>query len=187
MPGRGFTLLEIMLVIFLIGLASAGVVQTLANGFESPAKKVAHDFQVRFEQLKNKAVTEGLTVGVLIDPLGYQFMQYRQGQWQAISADRLSARIRVPKQVQMMLQHGNDIWQKEYSLELQRHRLTLHDIELDLQKEVKKNMPQIRFFPFEPATPFTLRFYSATQNVCLAVKLAHDGALSLSQCDERMP
>ncbi|MHA6433217.1 prepilin-type N-terminal cleavage/methylation domain-containing protein, partial [Escherichia coli] len=26
MPGRGFTLLEIMLVIFLIGLASAGVV-----------------------------------------------------------------------------------------------------------------------------------------------------------------
>ena len=30
MPERGFTLLEIMLVIFLIGLASAGVVQTFA-------------------------------------------------------------------------------------------------------------------------------------------------------------
>ncbi|HFK3790904.1 TPA: prepilin-type N-terminal cleavage/methylation domain-containing protein, partial [Escherichia coli] len=28
MPERGFTLLEIMLVIFLIGLASVGVVQT---------------------------------------------------------------------------------------------------------------------------------------------------------------
>lgn len=39
MPGRGFTLLEIMLVIFLIGLASAGVVQTFATDSESPAKK----------------------------------------------------------------------------------------------------------------------------------------------------
>ncbi|EEW2160302.1 prepilin-type N-terminal cleavage/methylation domain-containing protein [Escherichia coli] len=137
MPERGFTLLEIMLVIFLIGLASAGVVQTFATDSESPAKK--------------------------------------------------AAQVTVPKQVQMLLQPGSDIWQKEYALELQRRRLTLHDIELELQKEAKKKTPQIRFSPFEPATPFTLRFYSAAQNACWAVKLAHDGALSLNQCDERMP
>ncbi len=83
MPERGFTLLEIMLVIFLIGLASAGV-------------------------------------------------------------------------------------EKEYALELQRRRLTLHDIELELQKEAKKKTPQISLSPFEPATPFTLRFYSAAQNACWA-------------------
>ncbi|ENW1001547.1 type II secretion system protein, partial [Escherichia coli] len=47
MPERGFTLLEIMLVIFLIGLASAGVVQTLATSSEPPAKKVAQDFLIR--------------------------------------------------------------------------------------------------------------------------------------------
>ena len=149
MPGRGFTLLEIMLVIFLIGLASAGVVQTFATDSESPAKKAAQDFLTRFAQFKDRAVIEGQTLGVLIDPPGYQFMQRRQGQ--------------------------------------QRRRLTLHDIELELQKEAKKKTPQIRFSPFEPATPFTLRFYSAAQNACWAVKLAHDGALSLNQCDERMP
>ncbi|HDK2650615.1 TPA: type II secretion system minor pseudopilin GspH [Escherichia coli] len=187
MPERGFTLLEIILVIFLIGLASAGVVQTLATSSEPPAKKVAQDFLIRFEQLKDKAVTEGLAVGVLIEPSSYQFMQRRQGQWLPVSAPRLSAQVTVPKQVQMVLQPGSDIWQKEYVLELQRHRLTLHDIELELQKETKKKRPQIRFFPFEPATPFTLRFYSAEQNECQAVKLAHDGALSLCQCDERMP
>ena len=115
-----------------------------------------------------------------------QFMQRRQGQWLPVSATRLSAQVTVPKQVQMLLQPGSDIWQKEYALELQRRRLTLHDIELELQKEAKKKTPQIRFSPFEPATPFTLRFYSAAQNACWAVKLAHDGALSLNQCDERM-
>ena len=173
MPGRGFTLLEIMLVIFLIGLASAGVVQTFATDSESPAKKAAQDFLTRFAQFKDRAVIEGQTLGVLIDPPGYQFMQRRQGQWLPVSATRLSAQVTVPKQVQMLLQPGSDIWQKEYALEL--------------QKEAKKKTPQIRFSPFEPATPFTLRFYSAAQNACWAVKLAHDGVLSLNQCDERMP
>ena len=187
MPGRGFTLLEIMLVIFLIGLASAGVVQTFASRSEPPAKKAAQDFLSRFEQLKDKAVTEGLAVGVLIEPSGYQFMQRRHGQWLPVSATRLSAQVTVPEQVQMVLQPGSDIWQKEYALELQRHRLTLHDIELELQKEEKKKTPQIRFFPFEPATPFTLRFYSAEQSECQAVKLMHDGTLLPGSCDERMP
>ncbi|EEY8826922.1 type II secretion system minor pseudopilin GspH [Escherichia coli] len=173
MPERGFTLLEIMLVIFLIGLASSGVVQTFATDSEPPAKKAAQDFLTRFAQFKDRAVIEGQTLGVLIDAPGYQFMQRRQGQWLPVSATRLSAQVTVPKQVQMLLQPGSDIWQKEYALEL--------------QKEAKKKTPQIRFSPFEPATPFTLRFYSAAQNACWAVKLAHDGALSLNQCDERMP
>lgn len=68
MPERGFTLLEIMLVIFLIGLASAGVVQTFATDSESPAKKAAQDFLTRFAQFKDRAVIEGQTLGVLIDP-----------------------------------------------------------------------------------------------------------------------
>lgn len=185
MPERGFTLLEIMLVIFLIGLASAGVVQTFATDSEPPAKKAAQDFLTRFAQFKDRAVIEGQTLGVLIDPPGYQFMQRRHGQWLPVSATRLSAQVTVPKQVQMLLQPGSDIWQKEYALELQRRRLTLHDIELELQKRRKRRRRSVS--PFEPATPFTLRFYSAVQNACWAVKLAHDGALSLNQCDERMP
>lgn len=187
MSRRGFTLVEIMLVIFLIGLATAGVVQTFAARSEPPAKKAAQDFLAHFALFKDKAVIEGQTFGVLIEPAGYQFMQRRQGQWLPVSATRLSAQVTVPKQVQILLQPGSDIWQKEYALELQRRRLTLHDIELELQKEAKKKTPQIRFSPFEPATPFTLRFYSAVQNACWVVKLAHDGTLSLSQYDERMP
>ncbi len=148
MPERGFTLLEIMLVIFLIGLASSGVVQTFATDSEPPAKKAAQDFLTRFAQFKDRAVIEGQTLGVLIDAPGYQFMQRRQGQWLPVSATRLSAQVTVPKQVQMLLQPGSDIWQKEYALELQRRRLTLHDIELELQKEAKKKTPQIRFFAF---------------------------------------
>ncbi len=100
---------------------------------------------------------EGKTLGVLIDPPGYQFMQRRHGQWLPVSSTRLSAQVTVPKQVQMLLQPGSDIWQKEYALELQRRRLTLHDIELELQKRRKEDTAD-PFSPFEPVTPFTLRF-----------------------------
>ena len=56
----------------------------------------------------------------------------------------------MPKQVQMLLQPGSDIWQKEYALELQRRRrLTLHDIELELQKRRKEDAAD-PFFAFEP-------------------------------------
>ncbi|UCQ26584.1 type II secretion system minor pseudopilin GspH [Edwardsiella tarda] len=184
---RGFTLLEIMLVIFLIGLASAGVVQTFAIGSESSAKKAAQDFLTRFAQFKDKALIEGQTIGVLVTPPDYQFMQYRRGQWLPVTTTRLTAQVTVPKQVQMRLLPRSDIWQTEYALELNRHRLTLHDIELELQKEAKKKMPQIHFSPFEPAPPFTLRFYSLAQNECLEVRMSPDGELSLSRCDEGRP
>ena len=58
-----------MLVIFLIGHASAGVVQTFATDSESPAKKAAQDFLTRFAQFKDRAVIEGKTLGVLIHPV----------------------------------------------------------------------------------------------------------------------
>ena len=82
-------------------------------------KKAAQDFLTRFAQFKDRAGIEGQTLGVLIDPPGYQFMQRHHGQWLPVSVTRLSAQVTVPKQVQMLLQPGSDIWQKEYALELQ--------------------------------------------------------------------
>ena len=61
------------------------------------AKKAAQDFLTRFAQFKDRAVIEGQTLGVLIDPPGYQFMQRRHGQWLPVSATRLSAQVTVPK------------------------------------------------------------------------------------------
>lgn len=112
MPERGFTLLEIMLVIFLIGLASAGVVQTFATASEPPAKKAAQDFLTRFAQFKDRAVIEGQTLGVLIDPPGYQFMQRRHGQWLPVSATRLSAQVTVPKQVKSYIWRSEDLMKR---------------------------------------------------------------------------
>lgn len=80
---------------------------------------------------------EGQTLGVLIDPPAISLCSVVRGSGCPFLR-RLSAQVTVPKQVQMLLQPGSDIWQKEYALELQRRRLTLHDIELELQKRRKR-------------------------------------------------
>lgn len=157
MPERGFTLLEIMLVIFLIGLASSGVVQTFATDSEPPAKKAAQDFLTRFAQFKDRAVIEGQTLGVLIDAPGYQFMQRRQGQWLPVSATRLSAQVTVPKQVQMLLQPGSDIWQKEYRIHdgyLERLAWPLTDAAGSVKPTMQKLIP---------ADSLRLQFYDGTR------------------------
>lgn len=183
MPSRGFTLTELMLVIFLIGVASASIVQTFFVQSELPAKKAAQSFMALFTRYKDKAIIQGQTTGVLINPSDYQFMQRRQGQWRPVPSTRLSAKNDVPKQVQMVLKTGNDLWQGEYALELQRRRLTLEDIELEMGKEAKKKMPQIRYSPFEPIIPFSLRFYHAAGNECWEVVWSLNGELSLEACN----
>ena len=181
---RGFTIVEIMLVLFLIGLVSAGVVQTFVFPSISPAKKAAQNFMTLFSHLKDRALIEGRMMGVLITPSGYQFMQYHSGQWEPVTATRLAAQSSVPKQVQMILLPVSSIWQKEDILELEHHRLTLNDIELELKKEEKKKTPQIRYTPFEPAMPFALQFNSPEKHTCWAVNMTSDGELSLDNCDE---
>lgn len=187
MPSRGFTLTEVILVIFLIGVASASVVQTFIVRSDLPAKKAAQSFMALFAHYKDKALIQGQTTGVLINHSDYQFMQRRQGEWRNVPPTRVSAKKDVPKQVQMRLKTGSDIWQDEYTLELHRRRLMLQDIELELEKLARKKTPQIRYSPFEAITPFSLRFYHAAGNECWEVVWRVEGELSLEICDWSKP
>lgn len=71
MPERGFILLEVVLIIFLIGLVNSGVVQTFMTSSGLSAKKVTQDFLTCFVQFKGKTVIRGQTPDVLIDASSY--------------------------------------------------------------------------------------------------------------------
>lgn len=171
-----------MLVIFLIGLASVGVVQTVVTRSLPPAQRAAQDFLTFFARYQEQALVQGQTIGILLDPPNYYVMQRRQGQWRPMVSIRHASRETLPTTIQMRLQQGRDIWRQEYALELQRRRLTLQDIELELRREAQRHIPQIIFSPFEPVTPFTLRFYSGEVAACWAVTMDPAGGLSLTDC-----
>ncbi len=83
---QGFTLLELMVVIVLIGVL-AGMV-SFATG-ASPAREArrqAQDFVRVVQQLRERAVLDGQEYGVRVQTRGYQALRLQAQGWTAASA-----------------------------------------------------------------------------------------------------
>jgi general secretion pathway protein H len=79
---NGFTLVELMIVIFLIGLASAAVVLSLP-GEKSILRQDADKLAARIAAARDQAVLESKPMAIWFRPSGYGFEQRSKGQWQA--------------------------------------------------------------------------------------------------------
>lgn len=82
---RGFTLVELMVVLFIIGLASAAVVMT-ARPSGAGARDEAEQFAARIAAARDAAILQSRTMAVWVRPSGYGFETRSQGTWTALSA-----------------------------------------------------------------------------------------------------
>lgn len=77
----GFTLVELMVVIVIIGFASAAVMLSIPD----PRGRLVDDadrFAVRLAAMRDNAVVTAQPVAVWVSPTGYGFEEYRDGGWQ---------------------------------------------------------------------------------------------------------
>jgi general secretion pathway protein H len=90
---RGFTLIELMIVLALIGLAASVVVLTMAPPGGN-ARDDAIRLAARVAALRDRAIIEGRTHGLWVSPSGYGFerrIRTDEGpQWQPLTDGRLS-------------------------------------------------------------------------------------------------
>jgi general secretion pathway protein H len=77
---RGFTLVELMVVIFIIGLASAAVVMT-ARSPDRGARDEAEQLAARIAALRDHAILQSRTMAVWVRPSGYGFETRSAGSW----------------------------------------------------------------------------------------------------------
>ena len=79
----GFTLVELLVVLVLIGLAAGAVLLTLPparDDLDHAATRLA----ARLHWAADHAVLAGEPVGLILGPQGYRFVRYRLGQWQPV-------------------------------------------------------------------------------------------------------
>ena len=80
---QGFTLLEIMLVVLIIGMITSLAVYAMTPmGPSRQAKSEAQSLMARLDYAQQQAIISHQPYGLVIHPHGYQFYVY-QGQWQA--------------------------------------------------------------------------------------------------------
>lgn len=80
---NGFTLVELMVVLAILGLAAAAVVLTLP-GEERSVRSEADRLAARLAAARDVAVIEGRSVAVNFAPSGYGFERRVNGEWEPL-------------------------------------------------------------------------------------------------------
>lgn len=81
---RGFTLIELMVVVTLMGLLAAAVVVNLPDP-RGRLTDTAERFAARVAASRDRAVIEQRPMGLYVTPSGYGFEGWREGRWEPFS------------------------------------------------------------------------------------------------------
>lgn len=150
---HGFSLIELLVIIFIIGLA-AGMVMlqvNIGNDDDEAAalQKYAEDVQQLAALAEDQAVLSGLPYGLIIEPPNaehnwqLQWRKYQRGEWN--EAEEVFTVQSLPQTVELVTEvEGNT---------LEFNKLTDDD---------KPRTPSIVFYPGGEVTPFTMTYFNAT-------------------------
>lgn len=92
---QGFTLVELMIVLVIIGLMSAVVILTMPDP-RGRLTTEAERFAARVQVARDGAVIDGRELSLTVDPLGYGFEERRRGEWRPVQ-ERALARADWPQ------------------------------------------------------------------------------------------
>ncbi|TAP42203.1 type II secretion system minor pseudopilin GspH [Alteromonas sp. KUL49] len=164
---RGFTLLEIMLVLLLIGIA-AGYVMYNAFGVSQSdlLKNQAKRLQVIVTMASDFAVLNQQQLGIRFEQkdASYYFVQLdEENEWQRISGEKIFEPHELPEQFTFELNIDDLPWEVEdrlFDRDLFDESLSVSEdgVEIGNEEEKKLPPPQILIMSSGEVTPFSLNF-----------------------------
>ena len=151
---KGFTLLEIMLVLLLLGLATSVVVPRITfNNGSAELQRTAERFAALIETAHEEAIITGRDLGVVINDNDYEFVQFGEDGWVAITHDRLLRQTTLEDSFRMRFTPGETIWHS--SLQQQQEDTLLEDW---FSKPEKMKEPDLYIWSSGDMTPAEIVF-----------------------------
>ncbi len=155
---RGFTLLEVMLIIVLIGVSAVAVVMSLPSNTDDAAHTRAQQLYQRLNLLHQDAILNGWDLGVRFDEPSnsYTLLHLTQDGWQLLEHRRMPAETKFEDGVALNFELGGGVWGKTDTL-FDKGPLFDEDMFADVEKKDKPKQekpPQVFILSSGELTPF---------------------------------
>ncbi|WP_340678370.1 type II secretion system minor pseudopilin GspH [Paraglaciecola sp.] len=163
----GFTLLEVMLVLVIMGLAASAIVFGYGGQDRvEEVKKQSQRFEVVFNMASDFAVLNQQTLGLRIEAEKntYHFLILDdEQQWQMLEGDPTLASYDLPEDFALELNLDDLPWQTDDSLfdtDVFDEKLSVSEDGVEIGKEEEKKLepPQVLILSSGEITPFSLLF-----------------------------
>lgn len=181
----GFTLMEVMLVILLMGLTAAAVTMSIGNsGPQQALERTAQQFMAATELVLDETVLSGQFIGIVIEKTSYQFVFYKDGKWNPLEKDRMLSEKQMETGVSLnLVLDGLPLVQED---EENKSWFDEPFIEAKTEDKKKHPEPQIMLFPSGEMSAFELSFIAKTDKGQIDVLVVGDalGRLTLGRPDE---
>ncbi|MFV0447422.1 MAG: type II secretion system minor pseudopilin GspH [Vibrio sp.] len=160
---RGFTLLEILLVLVLISLSTVAVIATFPVSQQDEAKLTAQSLFQRLQLLNEEAILSGHDFGLRVDENkgALLFLTLTADGWQELEKRQLSSELKLAADVVLDFQLGGDVWAEDDRL---FEAGTLFDQEM-FAEEKSQQPPQVFILSSGEVTPFVLNIYPKQQGL----------------------
>ena len=158
---KGFTLIEVMVVVVLIGIIASSIqFNFFGKRPEDVLKKSSHQFAAIFETAADYGMLNNIELGLVINEDNYQFLGYDGVKWSEIAEQDWLTKGQLPQQVEMSLQLDDLPIEEpllfDSSIIQEKDEDDFSAREKD-EKE-KKLIPQVYILSGGDITPFSLTF-----------------------------
>lgn len=183
----GFTLMEVMLVILLMGLAAAAVTMSIGNsGPQQVLERTAQQFIAATELVLDETVLSGYFVGIVVEKTSYQFVYYKDSKWHPLEKDRILSEKQMDPGVTLnLVLDGLPLVQED---ETDESWFEEPLIEPSAEDKKKHPEPQILLLPSGEMSAFELSFIAKTDQGEIDVLVVGDalGRVTLGRPDEAL-
>lgn len=158
---KGFTLIEVMVVVVLIGvIASLVQFNFFGERPEDSLKKTSHQFAAIFEAASDYGLLNNIELGLVIKKNSYQFLGYDGVKWSEIPEQNWLTKQELPEQIEITLELDDlpieepQLFNSEVFKEKDEDEFTL----LSKEEQAEQVIPQVYILSGGDITPFSLTF-----------------------------